>query len=116
VHPMEQSVRASTVIKCRVSERLKSEWSAYANQVGIPLSDLIRMACRLSILVGHSRLADGLADIAGIRRELHTVGAALRQIANDNPHANSDDVRSALARVHIATDAIAASINPGGHK
>lgn len=113
---MEQSVRASTVIKCRVSERLKSEWSAYADQVGIPLSDLIRMACRLSILVGHSRLANGLTDIAGIRRDLHAVSATLRQIANDNPHTNPGELRSALARVHIATDAIAASINPGGHK
>jgi hypothetical protein len=115
VHPKEKNVR-DTIVKLRVSERLKSEWFAYADQVGIPLSDLIRTACRLSILVGHSRLAAGLSDIADIRRDLHAIGAALRQIANDNPKVGSDEVQSALASVHVATEAIAASINPGGHK
>lgn len=105
-----------TVVKLRVSGRLKTEWFEHANRNGVPLSDFVRTACRLSILVGHSRLAAGLADIAGIRRDLHAVGAALRQIANDNPKAGSDEVRSALASVHLATDAITASIHPGGSK
>jgi hypothetical protein len=104
------------VIKIRVSKRLKTEWFEHANRNGVPVSDFVRTACRFSAIVGHDRVAGGLTDIAVIRRDLHAVSATLRQIANDNPHTNQDEVRSALASVHVATEVIAATINPGGHK
>jgi hypothetical protein len=117
VHPMEHNnLRANTVIKCRVSERLKAEWAAHADKNGIALSDFVRTACRLAILVGHSRLAEGLTDITCIRRDLHVIGAELRQIADDNPRVLSAEVRSVLARVHLATETVTASIHPGGSK
>ena len=116
VHPMEPIVSENSVVKLRVSERVKSEWREHANQNGIRLSDFVRTACRLSALVGHHRLTEGLSEIAGIRRDLHAIGADLRRIADDNPHLPADEIRSALTRIYIAADAITNSIHPGGSK
>lgn len=106
-------MRADASIRIRVPKGLKAEWRDHAKQAGVHLSDLIRTACRLSVLLGHQRMAGSLGDISGMRRDLHAAGADLRRIAEDNPHLSQDELRKVLARVHMVADAISAAIRPG---
>jgi len=103
-------MRADALIRIRVADRIKREWSAHADAHGVRLSDFVRTACRLGSLIGYQRLADGLADIACARRDLHAIADELRRIAHDNPQLSIEDIRGPLARVHATTDALSAVI------
>ena len=90
-------MRADALIRVRVAERTKEEWSAHANQHGVGLSDFVRTSCRLGALIGHRRLTDGLADIASARHDLHSLAAELRQLATEG-QLSTDETRAVLAR------------------
>jgi len=108
-------LRADAVIQIRVAETTKSEWFAHADRHGVALSDFIRSACRLGALVGYRRLADGLADIASARRDLHAVAEELRQIVADNPQLAPDALQQTLAQVHATTNMLSAIIRGNRH-
>lgn len=96
-------MRADALLRIRISGQTKREWLALADQHGVRLSDFVRTACRLGAVLGHQRLAEGLADIASARRDLHVIADELRRIA-DGSAASPDDLRAALKRVHATTD------------
>ncbi len=103
-------MRADALIRIRVSEATKGEWIAHADQHGVALSDFVRTACRLGALIGHTRLAEGLADIASARRDLHSVAAELRRIAHENPQLGAEQIRCVLSQVHATTDVLSSAI------
>ncbi len=103
-------MRADALIRVRVAEPIKQEWSTYADRHGIGLSDFVRTSCRVATLIGHQRLAEGLADLALARRDLHALVEELRRIATTNSPPASEDLRIALARVHTTTDVLSAAI------
>lgn len=106
-------MRADAIIRVRVTEQLKAEWFAHAQKSGVHLSDLVRTACRVAVLVGHDRLSGALGDVAGMRRDLNALGADMRRIAQDNPQVSPDELRAAIARVYLTADAISAAIRAG---
>src|ERR1700754_4505927 len=101
------------MIRLRVAERTKTEWREHARERGIGLSDFVRLACQLSALIGHDRLADGLSEITSMRRDLHALSAELRRLVQDKPNIASDEVRTTLARVHSAAEAVSTIIRGG---
>lgn len=106
-------MRADAIIRVRVPERLKADWCRHAERSGVPLSDLVRTACGLAVLLGHDRLTAVLSDFASVRRDLNALGADMRRIAEDNPRTTPDELRAVLVRVHMATDAISAALHAG---
>ena len=99
-------MRASSAIRIRVSDELKSEMRTRARADGISLSHALRTAARLGFLLGPGRLHETVATVAAMRRDLHAAAADLHQIAADGA-INSDELRAALTCVYEAADAAA---------
>jgi hypothetical protein len=99
-------MRASSAIRIRVSDELKSEMQTRARADGISLSHALRTAGRLGLLLGAGRLNQAVATVSAMRRDLHAATADLHQIAADGG-VSPDELRAALARVYEAADAAA---------
>ena len=99
-------MRASSAIRIRVSDELKSEMQTRARADGISLSHALRTAGRLGLLLGAGRLNQAVATVSAMRRDLHAATADLHQIAADGG-ISPDELRAALARVYEAADAAA---------
>jgi hypothetical protein len=100
-------VRTEATIGLRISEDLKIELQKRARADGVSLSHAMRTACRLGMLVGASRLNDAVSTIGTIRRDLHGINAELRKLLDRGQPVDADEIRAAVARVHVAAEAAA---------
>jgi hypothetical protein len=100
-------LRTETTIGLRVAEDLKAEWQDRARAEGVSLSHILRTSCRIAMLIGPSRLRGALKTIGAIRRDLHGINAELRKLADGRQPVDLNEIRAAVARVHVAAEAAA---------
>jgi hypothetical protein len=100
-------LRTETTIGLRVSEDLKAEWQDRARADGVSLSHILRTSCRIAMLVGPTRLGGALKTIGAMRRDLHGINEELRKLADGSLPVDTDEIRAAVASVHVAAQAAA---------
>jgi hypothetical protein len=108
-------MNANTTLRVRMPSSLRSQLANLAAEAGVTSSHLVRSAIRVLRIAGPTRVLAVLDEVEMVRRDLHSIGNNLNQIArrlNGGSAYDPDEVRRVLADVSAAADAAGRALRP----